>query len=308
MSENYGYFMKKEELHKSLNSLAGILRGIVIDGIVNERESEELKNWYELHKHLINNHPFNEIVPVIDLAFSDQNLDIEEAKSVLWLCDKFLNVNAEKLYFDLATSKIQRLQGIMHGIISDGKITDEEISSLDFWLSENSDLSGLYPYDEVYKLVKSVKDDGVITDEERNTLKAFFSTFVDTRESVNLNEADVEQLQESYSVGGVCANAPDVKIAGKNFCFTGSSQRASRDEIIKEIEDCGGKYLKGISKKLDYLIVGNDGNPCWAFSCYGRKVEKAMELQKNGVQIEIIDENDFWKAIEACKSAAVTAV
>lgn len=35
------------------------------------------------------------------------------------------------------------------------------------------------------------------------------------------------------------------------------------------------------------------GNPCWAYACYGRKIEKAMELRKKGAQILIVHEADF---------------
>ena len=50
-------------------------------------------------------------------------------------------------------------------------------------------------------------------------------------------------------------------------------------------------------KKTNYLIIGSEGNTCWAFSCYGRKVEKAMEMRKNGVNIVLVNEIDFWDSI-----------
>lgn len=295
--DDYRKFMSCEELHKSLNSLAGILRGIILDRVVNEKESAELKNWYELHKHLINCHPFKEILPAIDLALSDDVLELEEVECVLWLCDKFLSVKSGTLYFDMITSKLQYLQGIMYGIVADGVITDGEIELLDKWISENSILKGLYPYDEVFSLLLEIRKDGIVTDYERNTLKAFFASFVDMRESYNLNEADIKQLQKEYSVGGICEASPNVKVDGSTFCFTGESKKAKRFEIAAHIEAHGGKYLNNVSKKIDYLIVGADGNPCWAFSCYGRKVEAAIALRKTGGHIEIIHENDFWDAI-----------
>jgi SH3-like domain-containing protein len=44
-------------------------------------------------------------------------------------------------------------------------------------------------------------------------------------------------------------------------------------------------------------LIGDEGNPCWVFSCYGRKVEKAIQYRKSGLPILIIHENDFWNAI-----------
>jgi hypothetical protein len=55
--------------------------------------------------------------------------------------------------------------------------------------------------------------------------------------------------------------------------------------------------VPNVNQKTNYLLVGSDGNPCWAFSCYGRKVEKAVEMRKEGYSIQIINENDFWKVV-----------
>lgn len=295
--QEYRKFMKKEELHKSLNSLVGILTGISSDGIVSDAEKNELQNWYALHEELVNRHPFSDILPIIRDALADDVLEIEEVENVLWLCNKFLAINSDKLYFDYLTSKIQQLEGTLHGIIADGEITDTEIASLSDWLAENEDLSGIYPFDEVYSLLLAAKDDGIVTQDERNMLKAFFATFVDTRESFNINETEVAELQKQYSIGGICAVCPTIELDGKTFCFTGVSKRAKREQIAQEIINHGGLYNDRVTKDTDYLIVGADGNPCWAFSCYGRKVEKAVELRKAGKSIVIVHEFDLWDEI-----------
>lgn len=293
----YRKFMKKEEMHKSLNSLIGILEGISVDGHIDEAEYNELNHWYSLHEYLLNVFPFSEIMPAIKLAFQDEILEIEEVKGILWLCKKFTNANQEKLYFDILTSKIQQLESILHGIVADGIISDDELDALSNWLEANEALSGTYPFDEVYSLLLAAKEDRTISNDERNMLRAFFSTFVDTTESFNINQEDVDALQEKYSIGGICAVCPEIVIDGKTFCFTGCSKKATRNEIAQTIEEAGGCYCDRVTAKTDYLIVGADGNPCWAYSCYGRKVEKAMDLRKNGGNIIIVHEYDFWDEI-----------
>jgi hypothetical protein len=47
------------------------------------------------------------------------------------------------------------------------------------------------------------------------------------------------------------------------------------------LTDLGCVYNNNVTNKTDYLIIGEDSNPCWAYSCYCRKVEKAMSMQKN---------------------------
>lgn len=51
------------------------------------------------------------------------------------------------------------------------------------------------------------------------------------------------------------------------------------------------------SKKVDYLVIGAEGNPCWSYACYGRKVERAVELRKEGLRIMIVHERDFHDAL-----------
>ena len=227
----------------------------------------------------------------------DDKLDIEEVDDIIWLCNNFLNANDESLYFDMVTSKIQQLEAMMHGAVVDGKVSDDEISALRDWLDENEELSGTYPFDEVYSLLISATEDGVVSQDEQNMLKAFFSTFVDTRESYNINEEEIEELQREYTIGGICAICPEIELSGKTFCFTGASKQATRKEIANKICDCGGNYYDSVTNETDYLIVGAEGNPCWAFSCYGRKVEKAMKMRKKGKHIIIVHEYDFWDEI-----------
>lgn len=60
--------------------------------------------------------------------------------------------------------------------------------------------------------------------------------------------------------------------SGKKFCITGSFEY-SREEIKRELESYGGIFVSGVSKKLDYLFVGDNA---------GSKLQKAKDL---GIQI-----------------------
>jgi len=64
----------------------------------------------------------------------------------------------------------------------------------------------------------------------------------------------------------------DKPLFGKTFCITGTLS-VGRDEVKALIESKGGKVSGSVSKKLDYLVAGDD--------C-GSKLTKAQDL---GVQI-----------------------
>ncbi|MGG3998836.1 NAD-dependent DNA ligase [Anoxybacillus ayderensis] len=295
--EDYRVFTSKAELHKSINALIGIIQGIRFDNIANEHEIAELIHWCNLHRRFEKRAPFNEIIPLIDQALLDNKLEQEEIEDILWLCNNIVNDSGFNRYYDLITSSIQQLQGILHGILADNVLNEAEIEQLCSWIDDHDFLRGTYPFDEIHSLLVSVKQDGIISEEEKNLLKAFFANFVDTRASYNIHEFEIKSLQSQYSIGGICAVCPEIIFENKVFSFTGASTRATRSEIAKIIQSMGGIFNNNVTKNTNYLIVGGDGNPCWAFACYGRKVEKAIELRKKGTPIIIVHENDFWDEV-----------
>ena len=293
--EEYRSFTKPAELHKAVNTLRGIVAGINSDSSVENAEIKELTHWCELHAHLRDRHPFSEIIPVVETALEDGVITDDESKDILWLCNNFADSNS---YYDCITSSIQFLAGLVHGIMADGELSDREIASLKSWLETNAFLAGTYPFDEINSLLYAVLEDKVITSDEREQLMAFFGNLIEFKDSFNLNEGDFKALQEKYSIGGVCAICPEITFENKVFCFTGESYRATRNVMAEAVRTLGGVARGNVSVKTDYLVVGNAGNPCWAYACYGRKIEEAVQLRKDGAKVIIVNETDFWDAIE----------
>ncbi|MCP3741420.1 BRCT domain-containing protein [Rossellomorea sp. BNER] len=290
----YRKYTSKAEIHKAINTLIGIIQGIQLDKAINVEELEEIVHWCSMHRHLQKKSPFSEIIPVIDHALEDNILEPDEVEDILWLCRRVIKEDDSNEYYNLITSSIQQLEGILHGLLADNELTETEINKLAIWMEKHAFLKGTYPFDEIDSLLTSARKAGVISEDEKHMLKAFFGNFVDTKISYNVNEFEIKKLQRKYSVSGICAMCPEIEFEGKNFCFTGTSSQATRNEIAELIINKGGTFNKNVTKKTDYLIVGGDGNPCWAFSCYGRKVEKAVQMRREGSSILIVHENDFW--------------
>lgn len=140
----YRQFTKPAELHKAINTLRGIIAGISTDASVDGAEIQELIHWCSVHSHLRDRHPFSEILPVIESACADGVITDEESKDILWVCSSFADSGA---YYDSITSSIQFLSGVVHGIMADGEISDQEIKALYTWISANDFLAGTYPFD-----------------------------------------------------------------------------------------------------------------------------------------------------------------
>ena len=294
--EEYRTFTGPQELHKAIYTLRGIVAGIRADSQINTDEINELIYWCTSHEHLEDKHPFTELIPVIEDACEDGVITKEELQDILWVCDNLCSV--DNPYYDQITSSIQYLCGIIHGMLADNTLADDEILALHAWIKDNDYLTGTYPFDEIESLLSSILMDGVITEEERNMLMAFFSNFIDISTSRTINYDELLALKEKYSIEGICSICQDIDFDGSTFCFTGKSKVAKRNDIAKIITDHGGKFSSNVSKKTRYLIVGVDGNPCWAYSCHGRKIEEAMTLRKSGQNLTILSEVDFWDILE----------
>ncbi|MBE7693656.1 BRCT domain-containing protein [Tenacibaculum finnmarkense] len=286
----------KARADKAISSLKGILIGINSDQEVNEAEINELQKWASSHRKLINRNPFKEFMTIIEETISNNIPATETIEDLFWLCQKYENDN---FYYNGVTSDLQILHGICHGILADGVIVEKEIIDLEKWLEENTHLSTYYPYDEIRSLILSIVSDGIIEEEEKLVLKAYLNQFV------NLENKEIEKQinreTNDINISGHCTSDPEIELDGKTFCITGVLKSGNRTSLEKTISDLGGIPTRTLTKKTDYLIVGDNGNQAWAFACYGRKVEKALDLRKNGHKISLIHEFDFMDVIEDLK-------
>lgn len=286
--DDYFWFTGKARLSRDIHILQGYLEGIAADSQINDSELKSLMQWLSEHKEFSDRHPFNEVIPRIQQIIVKGMADEEERADLLWLTHRF---DTEDGYYDDVTSDMQRLQGILAGILADGRITEDELNALDVWVEERAYLKRCWPYDRLHVIITHVMRDGRVDAQEHEALVEYFGEFVSAgeRKAVGVVESDV-------TVSGVCELAPAISFGGRAFCFTGSSSRGTRADLASVVVNLGGQFHKSIKLDTDYLIVGADGNPCWAYACYGRKVEDAVERRRNGQNILIAHENDFWDA------------
>ena len=87
-----------------------------------------------------------------------------------------------------------------------------------------------------------------IGDTQINSLKMFFNEKVNLNVILNLSRSlDIQGFKESNSSG---------KLKGQVFMFTGKLNNISRAEAKSLIESNGGKIVSNVTKKLDYLVIG----------------------------------------------------
>ncbi len=286
----YFQFTTRSRLDKAVNTLLGIVEGIALDGVIAPAEQRYLDAWLEAHREAAPLHPYSELVPVVAGAVADGELDAEERADILWLCEKLRSTE----YFDRTTADMQRLHALLGGVASDGIVSKPELTALRDWIDEHDHLRTLWPYDEVSALITGVLADGRIDDVEHDLLRAFFGEFLERSSAA---AARGPLVASSPAIGGICAACPEIEFGGMRFCFTGESAKYTRDMLDATVARLGGTVTGSVSGKTNFLVVGAQGNPCWAYACYGRKIEKAMELRRDGARIVIVHESDFHDAV-----------
>lgn len=289
-SSAYRRFTGKVEFEKVFNTLIGLIEGIVIDAKINDVELGFLQAWRDEQRAKALKHPFNEIVPLLDEAIADGVLSSGGKEDILWLCKRL----TASEYLTTAAADMLRLRSLVAAIGSDGHVSVDELCGLADWLLEHEHLKTCWPYDEIESLVSGVLEDGKIEPSEHALLMDFFGEFVAVLDSKAVASAGA---RDGATVVGLCAVCPEIRFPDSVFCLTGSSRKYSRQDFAAVISDKGGTAVNGVSKRVHYLVIGAEGNPCWAYACYGRKVERAVELRKEGHPIVIVHETDFHDAV-----------
>ena len=85
-------------------------------------------------------------------------------------------------------------------------------------------------------------------------------------------------------VKNVIQNSKDGLLKNKTFLVTGKLNGISRAEVKSLIEENSGKTVSSVSKKLNYLIIGEKPTK--------KKIDNAKQLK-----INVIDQAEFLKML-----------
>ncbi len=87
-------------------------------------------------------------------------------------------------------------------------------------------------------------------------------------------------------------------LKGKSFLFTGKLATMQRSEAEAKVTGANGSNASGVSPKLDYLVIGDDGSPLYGQGKKGSKQVAAEKLlAKGGVPLKIISETAFLQML-----------
>jgi NAD-dependent DNA ligase len=188
------------------------------------------------------------------------------------------------------TRSMGALLGITQGLLCDGELNDKEIEYLHRWLGENEAIACTPPANIIFQRVADILEDGIVTPSERTYLSETLQRFIGG------SSEDLAKPTHVMELG--FDNVDRIVYTASQFCLTGEFAYAERRQCEELIETRGG-IVANVTKKLNYLVVGERGSAEWKHGSFGTKIAKALDYKQRGVPILIIAENVWASNLRA---------
>ena len=157
-------------------------------------------------------------------------------------------------------------------------IGQENAKTLADFFKNISEFKLLFNEETRKRLLNNLIDLDGIGETQTESIENFFSK----KQNVSI----VESLIKELSVADYVKKTKAGILSGKSILITGGLEKLSRAEAKNLAEENGAKVLGGISKKLNYLIIGNS-KPTKS------KIEKAKNLG-----VKILTETEWYKILK----------
>jgi hypothetical protein len=115
--------------------------------------------------------------------------------------------------------------------------------------------------------------------------------------------ADFAPRQETVALPSQAAPQA-VSLGNASFLFTGKMATMPRKDAESAVTQAGGVVAAGVTKKLHYLVIGDEGSPLYSGGRKGDKQTKAEDLNTAGANIRIISETAFQQMLAGAPQAA----
>jgi len=237
-------------------------------------------------KHIVSKEAFNidGLGKKVIEQFWDLKL-IKEPSNIFELeYDKILKLEGwaklsiENLKKSILKSKIVSLDKFIYSI-GIRHIGQENAKILGSFFGSIKNFAKLFNTKDREKILSNLVDLDGIGETQVQSINSFFMNETNTKIIKNLiSKLDIKDF--------IITNA-DGKFSNKKLMFTGGFKNMSRSEAKAIAENNGGKVLGSISKKLDYLVVG-DSKPT------KKKIDQAKQLN-----IKVILEKEWNKILNS---------
>ena len=188
------------------------------------------------------------------------NLSINNLKKAI---NKSRKISLDKFIFSI---------GIRH-------IGQENAKTIAGFFGSISKFKKIFDLKDIKKINKNLLELDGIGETQTNSIESFFSN--------KTNSKITNDLIQELEIENFVLNTKNGIFSNKKIMFTGGFKNMSRSEAKVIAENNGGKVLGTVSKKLDYLVVG-DSKPTV------KKINQAKQLN-----VKIIIEEEWNKMLNS---------
>ncbi len=249
---------------KAMVDLYGYLVGLSIDGTISSEEIQTLRQWINDHKDLSQDPRIKYVFSVINHIIADGLVTIDERRMLFDIARSFV----VEVSYKEETLAMQELLGILQGVVADEVINAREARNLLDWIDDHEEFASNRVVEPVFALLEESLEDGIVTKEEEAALLGAINGVLNPSEETE-----------------------SIEIAGKTFCLSGDFCHGPKSKVEEYIVEHGGKIAKSVTKKCNYVVIGESGSERYAYGNYGTKAKKALELKVKGQDIEVIKES-----------------
>ena len=100
------------------------------------------------------------------------------------------------------------------------------------------------------------------------------------------NSEIIQNLINSLTIKDYEKKIKSGKLSNKNIMFTGGFKKMSRSEAKTIAEENGAKILGSVTKKLDYLVIGNS-----------KPTKKKIQIAKD-LKINLLTEDNWYDLLD----------
>lgn len=274
-------FMGNAISDKSINTFLGFLEGVTIDGKINEKEIDAIIQWH-LSMPELGSSQFEMLFKVLSEITTKDGISNEEKGRFI----EVLNLFKSTEFYKKHTADIQRLHGLLAGLVCDSDLVLDELLCLNTWLKAHDHLEEDILYQEIFSALRPLRTKKTLTVTEINSIFKLITRYVDPENHGQLKKCVDSNDNPDFYKG-------QLTLEDAVYCFTGASTRFKKSEWKALVENNGAKFVDDMTLSVDYLVICNKGNSAWAHVSYGRKFEQAKKWQNEGNNIKIITEDDF---------------